>query len=81
MLSVAPKETAVLSIKYQHFLTLPGLAIAVSVLMTLYSKLPLGNGFMPLKKSSKAKNTCTRPVLTQVTKQEVRQALHLTRPR
>ena len=27
MLSVAPKESVVLSIQYQHFLTLPGLAI------------------------------------------------------
>ena len=51
MLSVAPKESAVLSIKYQYFLTLPGLAIAVSLLLTLYSKLLLGNGLMSLKKS------------------------------
>ena len=80
MLSVAPKEPAILSIKYQYFLTLPGLAIAFSLLLTLCCKLLLGNGLMSLKKSSKAK-TCTRPVLTQVTKQEVRQALHLTRPR
>ena len=56
MLSVAPKESAILSIKYHYFLTLPGLAIAVSVLLTLYSKLLLGNGLMALKKSSKAKH-------------------------
>ena len=56
MLSVAPKEPASLSIKYQHFLTLPCLAMAVSLLLTLYSELLLGNGLMSLKKSSKAKN-------------------------
>ena len=56
MLSVAPKDSAVLSIKYQYFLALPGLAIAVSLLLTLYSKLVLGNGLMSLKKFSKAKN-------------------------
>ena len=51
MLSVAPKASAVLSIKYEYFLTLPGLAIAVSLLLTLYSKLLLGNGLMSLKNS------------------------------
>ena len=66
MLSVAPKESAVLSIKYQYFLTLPGLAIAyfltlpglaiaISLLLTLYSKLLFGNGLMSLKKSSNTK--------------------------
>ena len=55
MLSVAPKESNVLSIKYQYFLTLPGLAIAVSLLLTLCCKLLLGNGLMSFKKSSKAK--------------------------
>ena len=80
MLSVAPKEFAVLSIKYQYFLTLPGLAIAVSLSLTLYSKLVLNNGLMSWRSPQRQK-TCTRPVLTQVTKQEVRQALRLTRPR
>ena len=64
MLSVAPKESAVLSIKYHYFLTLPGLAIAVSVLLTLYCKLLLGNGLMALKKASKEKNlhlACVEP--------------------
>ena len=56
MLSVTPKESAVLSIKYQYFLILPGLAIAVSLLLILCSKLLLSNGLMSLKKSSKAKN-------------------------
>ena len=56
MLSVAPKESAVLSIKYQYFLTLPGLAISVSVLLALCSKLLLGNGLMALEKSSKTRN-------------------------
>ena len=56
MLSVAPKESASLSIKYQYFLTLPGLAMAVSLLLTLYSELLLGNGLMSSQESSKAKN-------------------------
>ena len=55
MLSVAPKESASLSIKYQYFLTLPGLAMAVSLLLTLNSEFLLGNGLMSLKKSSKKK--------------------------
>ena len=78
MLSVAPKESAVLSIKYQYFLTLPGLAIAVSLLLTLYSKLVFGNGLISLKKSSKAKNLHSADTGHL---QEVRQALRLTRPR
>ena len=36
--------------------TLPGLAIAVSLLLTLCCKLLLGNGLTSFKKSSKAKN-------------------------
>ena len=113
-LSVASKESAALSNKYQYFLTLPSLAIAVSVLLTLYRYISsslatitfflqaaLGQWVDVFEEVLKSKNCtqaalgqwvdvfeevlkskiCTRPELTQITKREVRQALHLTRPR